>query len=219
MFGALALVGGFGGILGDVFLLWSTGTSVVAPFSVETETYLDFFAHKSELEYLVGSLLGAIVMPMHLAGVFLAYLALRPHGGILPGVFVALGAYLTAVAAGFHGSLGYVAGIVAHGNLEAQSWVSALIIPWGGTLFGVYVITSLLLFWMVFSGRTLYSRWWAFMSPFSLLVFFTALAAMLPEPLGPLRAFLAVTALSAPLVFWYVLTVRVLLREKGIEKN
>ncbi|MEM9172989.1 MAG: DUF6796 family protein, partial [Pseudomonadota bacterium] len=136
---------------------------------------------------LWGSLLGYAVLPLALLGLWPLYRALEPAGRRLALVPVVLFGYSLTLFAGYHYAavlyaLGFQAADAASNSLLTEQLMQ--VNDGALTVIGIpLTIASLWIIGLILSGKTLYARWMAIVSPL-LTQLISPLVKMIPSPYG-----------------------------------
>ena len=217
LIGGIALFGAFGGVLADLFSVWSTTPHTMATaISIDIKTIKELFLDKPRWSFVLGNYLGVFFIPLHMFGFFLIHLALKPAGKIKAYFFMVLSFYLVAIGAGFHGTLAFIGDTIQSGNNELLNSMLSYWQNWGAVMIVGYLGISIFLLSLIVYGKTLYSRKSALLSPLSLMIASSALIAILPKEFYGTKKFFAVTGLNLPLLIFYIVTLETLLRKTGI---
>ncbi len=211
--GVLATFGAFMGILADVFSAWAPNTSEMeTAFSVSLESIRGLYEDKPRWTYVLGNYLGVFFIPLHIVGFFLVYQALKPASTKWAMIFLVLGLYVTPIGVGLHGTLAFVGDIIQSRDAGLIEGIRDYWEPWAYSLVFLYAIVSVLILMLILTGRTLYPRWTALVSPIVVVVVTGIVIAILPDSATGLKTFLSVTGLNAPLMIFFAITTGVLLR-------
>jgi hypothetical protein len=217
--GVVVLITGVLSVAADVLSAWS-----LDPRGMNTAVSVDLngvkysFLDKPRWSYVLGNYFGTFIMPIfHLVGLYLIAIAIKPFGRSIARVLLFVGAYLTAVGSGMHGTLAFVGDIVQSGNQALMNGILDYWQPWAYSLVVLYSFMSLFLAAVVLSSRTLYSRWMFVVSPLGVMILSTLVIAVLPTSLAGVKSFLAVTGLNLPMLIFYVTTIGVLFKQEKID--
>ena len=211
--GVLATFGAFMGMLADVFSAWSPNTSEMeTAFSVSLESIRGLYEEKPRWTYVLGNYLGVYFIPLHILGFFLVYQALKSASTKWAIIFLVLGLYLTPIGVGLHGTLAFVGDIIQSRDAGLIDGIRDYWQPWAYSLVFLYAIVSVLILMLILTGRSLYPRWTALVSPIALVVFTGIVIAILPDSATGLKAFLSLTGLNLPLMIFFAITTWVLVR-------
>lgn len=217
LIGVFALVGAFVGVLADLFSAWSnTPNTMKTALSIDIESIKGIFSGKPRWTFVLGNYLGVFFIPFHMFGFFLVYRALKPAGNLKAIIFLIVSFYLVALGAGFHGTLAFIGDIIQSGNNELLMNIAPYWQNWGIVVIVGYLIISFFLFALIVSGKTMYTRKTALLSPISLLLASTVFISLLPEEFYGAKKFFAVTGLNLPLLIFYIATMKTLLDESNI---
>ncbi len=219
LLGVVVIITGILTVAADLLSGWSLdprgiGTAV----SVDFEAVKYLFLDKPRWSYIIGNYLGTFVLPIfHLVGIYLVAIVLKSLGRNKARIFLLSGVYITAVGAGFHGTLAFVGDIVQSGNEELANAMLDYWQPWAYSLVILYTIVSLLLVGVILSRKTPYSRWMVFVSPLGVMILSTLAIAILPLSLIGVKSFLAVTGLNLPFLVFYITTIGVLRKQEDFD--
>jgi hypothetical protein len=181
------------GLLGSALLFMADVILVYAPIPAARFDIFTAAVGKTPARLVYGSLLGVFVIPLVLAGFGHIYLALRPAGPWLAVPPVVLGVFAYVIGAGFHAAIPFY--VVAIQETQAQepsaspmlALMARVFVPLQRALFLCVATSSVCLFVSMLSGRTLYPRWMAALSPLVLvLIFRVALRISPPAVVGVL---------------------------------
>jgi hypothetical protein len=215
--GALATFGAFMGVMADVFSAWSPGTNEMATaFSVSLDNISGLYEGKPRWTYVLGNYLGVYFIPLHILGFFLVFLAVKPASPMWARVFLALGLYLTPVGVGLHGTLAFVGDIMQSRNASLIQGIRDYWQPWAYSVAVGYVTASALILILILSGRSLYPRWAALVSPLGVAVLTAVIIAVLPSSATGIKAFLSLTGLNLPLMIFFPITTWVLAKQREL---
>lgn len=215
--GALATFGAFMGVLADVFSAWSSDSSAMATaFSVDLDSVQALYRTKPRWTYVTGNYLGVFFIPLHMLGFILVHQALKPASRRWALAFLALAFYSVAIGTGLHGTLAFVGDIVQAGDPNLVDAIRDYWQPWAYSLVAVYAVVSGILLVLIASGRSLYPRWTALLSPIVIIAVMGIVNAVLPVGAGALKSFLSVTGLNLPLMIFYLVTTCVLARREDV---
>lgn len=212
--GGIAVAGAAGGVVADILSLWIPDPDLSDAMRTDPAGWLmNLLAAKSSAGLWWGSLLGILLLPLHLFGFVLMAAALRPGHPQTSRLFLISAALLTAVGAGFHGSIAFVGETARSGHTELFMRMMDLFFPWWWMMTTGFVAVSILLLVCIRSGSTLYPRWTLWVSPLPLTAGGAVLAGLLlilNAPSG-LIWFLAICGLNLPLLIFHAITIRVML--------
>jgi len=215
--GLLATFGAFVGVLADVFSAWSPNTNHMATaFSVSLDNISGLYEGKPRWTYVLGNYLGVYFIPFHILGFFLVFQALKPASVTWARVFLALGLYLIPIGVGLHGTLAFVGDVIQTKNAALVDGIRDYWQPWAYSVAAGYTIVSALILILILSGRSLYPRWTAIVSPLAIAALTAFLIAILPSDATGVKAFLALTGLNLPLMVFFPITTRVLARHREL---
>jgi hypothetical protein len=217
LFGSIALLGALGGVLADLFSAWSnTPNSMATAISIDAQTIKGLFLDKPRWSFILGNYLGVFFIPLHMFGFYLIHIALKPAGKFKAYIFLVLSIYIVAIGAGFHGTLAFIGDTIQSGDNELLNNMLTYWQNWGAVMIIGYLGISIFLLALIVSGKTLYSRKSAFLSPLALMVASTILITILPVEFYGTKKFFAVTGLNFPLLIFYIVTLTTLLKKIGI---
>lgn len=212
----LAMFGALMGVLADLFSAWSsTPNTMSTAISIDIESIKGLYADKPRWTYVLGTYLGVFFIPFHWLGFYLVYHAIKPAGKLVATIFLILSCYIVAIGAGFHGTLAFIGDTILSGNNELLVSMMQYWQVWGTVMIVGYTAVSCFLFALIASGKTMYSRKVALLSPISLMIASTILIALLPEQLYGTKKFFAVTGLNLPLFIFYIVTLITLLNKQS----
>jgi hypothetical protein len=166
------------GLVGSALLL---AADVVLVYSPIPAARFDVFAAavgKSQARLVYGSLLGVFAIPLVLASFGHIFLALRPGGTWLAIPPVILGIFAYVIGAAFHAAIPfYMAAIqqVKASDASASPLLVAMarvFVPLQKALAFFVVSSSVWLLVALLSGKTLYPKWIAALSPAVLVILF-----------------------------------------------
>jgi hypothetical protein len=211
--GLLATFGAFVGVLADVFSAWSPNTSEMATaFSVSLENIAGLYDGKPRWTYVLGNYLGVYFIPLHMLGFFLVFQALKPASAVWARVFLMLSLYLTAIGVGLHGTLAFVGDVIQSQDADLVRGIRDYWQPWAYSVAFGYAVVSAPILLLMLTGRSLYPRWVALVSPLGVAIFTAILIAVLPDSATGLKAFLSLTGLNLPLMILFPITTWVLVK-------
>lgn len=211
--GVLATFGAFMGVLADVFSAWSPDTSEMATaFSVNLENITGLFEGKPRWTYVLGNYLGIFFIPLHILGFFLVYQALKPASVKWARGFLVLSLYLTPIGVGLHGTLAFIGDIIQSQNAGLIHGIRDYWQPWAYSVALGYAVVSVLIVGLILTGRSLYPRWVALISPIGIVLLTAIIIAVLPDSATGMKAFLSLTGLNLPLMIFFSVTTWVLAR-------
>lgn len=214
----IAMVGALMGVLADLFSAWSsTPNTMSTAISIDIESIKGLYAEKPRWTYILGTYLGVFFIPFHWFGFFLVYHALKPAGKLIAITFLISSCYVVAIGAGFHGTLAFIADTILSGNNELLLNMMQYWQVWGVVMIVGYVAVSSFLLILIVSGKTMYPRKVALLSPLPLMIASAALIALLPEQFYGTKKFFAVTGLNLPLFIFYIVTMKTLLNNSVIK--
>jgi hypothetical protein len=213
--GVVTTFGAFMGILADCFSAWSPNTSEMeTAFSVSLDNIRGFYDGKPRWTFVLGNYFGVIFIPLHILGFFLSYHALKPASPKWAIVYLAVSVYIIPVGVGLHGTLAFIGDIIQFGNEGLINGIRIYWEPWAFYLVFGYSIASILILTLILTGRSLYPRWVALVSPIGFVVFSGIVNAILPDSANGLKVFLSITGLNLPLMVFFAITTWVLVRHK-----
>jgi len=213
----LATFGAFVGVLADVFSAWSPNTNQMATaFSVNLDNIAGLYEGKPRWTYVLGNYLGVYFIPLHILGFFLVFQALKPASLTWARVFLAFGLYLIPIGVGLHGTLAFVGDVIQTKNAALVDGIRIYWQPWAYSVAVGYTIVSALILILILSGRSLYPRWAAIVSPLSIAALTAFFIAILPSNATEVKAFLALTGLNLPLMLFFPITTWVLARHREL---
>jgi len=211
--GVLATFGAFVGVLADVFSAWSPNTSEMATaFSVSLENISGLYNGKPRWTYVLGNYLGVYFIPLHILGFFLVFQALKPANARWARIFLMLSLYLTTIGVGLHGTLAFVGDVIQSRDADLIRGIRDYWQPWAYSVAFGYAVVSALILLLTLTGRSLYPRWVALVSPLGVAVLTAIIIAVLPGSATGLKAFLSLTGLNLPLMIFFPITTWVLLK-------
>lgn len=218
--GVLATFGAFVGVLADVFSAWSPNTNEMATaFSVGLDNIVHLYEGKPRWTYVLGNYLGVYFIPLHILGFFLVFQALKPANAKWARVFLLLGLYLVPIGVGLHGTLAFVGDIIRFGDADLIRGIRDYWQPWAYSVALGYVVVSALILVLILTGRSLFPRWTAFVSPLGIAAYTAIAIAVLPNSASGLKAFLSLTGLNLPLVILFPVTTWALLKHGRISMS
>jgi hypothetical protein len=177
---------GLTGLAGSALLLVADLLLVYAPLPAARFNIFTAAVGKSEARLIYGSLLGVFVIPLVLAGFGHIYLALRPAGPWLAAPPAILGIFAYVIGAGFHAAIPfYLAAIQAAHAQDASAsplltLMARVFVPLQRTLLLFVAAASVWLFVSLLSGKSLYPRWTAAVSPLVLVCLSRAIIRVSP---------------------------------------
>jgi hypothetical protein len=201
------------GVLADILSAWSPNVSEMGTaFSVSLDNIMGLYEEKPRWTYVLGNYLGVYFIPLHILGFFLVYQAVKPANTKWAMIILVLGLYLTPIGVGLHGTLAFVGDIIRSQDAGLIDGIRDYWQPWAYSLVLLYSIVSFLILMLILTGRSLYPRWIALVSPIGLVVFTGIVIAILPDSATGLKAFLSLTGLNLPLMIFFAITTWVLVR-------
>jgi hypothetical protein len=213
--GGLAVAGAAGGVVADVLSLWIPAPDLSDAMRTDPAGWLmNLLAAKSSADLWWGSLLGILLLPLHLFGFFLMTAALRPARPRAALLFLISSGLLTTVGAGFHGSIALVGEAARSGESELFMRMMDLFFPWWWIMTAGFVTVSILLMVCMQSASSLYPRWTVWVSPLPFTAGGAGMAGLLlvlDAPSG-LIWFLAICGLNLPLLIFHAITTGVMLK-------
>ena len=213
--GVVTTFGAFMGVLADFFSAWSPNPSEMeTAFSVSLDSIRGFYEGKPRWTFVLGNYFGVLFIPLHILGFFLAYHALKPASPKWAMVYLAVSVYIIPVGVGLHGSLAFIGDIIQFGDEGLIDGIRVYWEPWAFYLVVGYSIVSILILSLILTGRSLYPRWVALVSPIGFVVFSSILTAILPDSANGLKVFLSITGLNLPLMAFFAVTTWVLVMHK-----
>ncbi len=213
--GILATFGAVMGVLADVFSVWSpTESEMNTAFSVDLDSIRGLYENKPRWTYILGNYFGVYFIPLHILGFFLVYHALKPANKNFALIFFALSVYSTTIGVGLHGTLAFVGDILQSENTSLIEGIKDYWQPWAYSLVVLYSIISVMILALIVTGRSLYPRLAAFVSPIVIVVVTILVIAILPNSASGMKSFLSVSGLNLPLVIFFAITTWVLVRQK-----
>lgn len=217
--GVVLVITGIFSVAADILSGWSSDPGgMETAVSVDFETVRHLFLDKARWSYILGNYFGTFIIPIfHLVGMYLVAIAIKPFGRVTARVFLFVGAYLTAIGSGMHGTLAFVGDIVQTGNQTLMNGLLDYWQPWAYSLVVFYSLISLFLAVVVLSNKTSYARWMFFLSPLGVMIISTVIISILPADLAGVKSFLAVSGLNLPMLIFYSITIWVLLKQEQIE--
>jgi len=126
-------------------------------------------------------------------------------------------AYLAVLGTGYHGTYAFVGDIVQSGNKALMQNMLDYWLYWGAVLVVGYSVMSVYLLVLIVSGRTIFPKWVAVISPLSIVVFTAILTFSLPDRMVGFRVALTVTGLNLPLAVFYFIALKFLLRQEQVK--
>jgi hypothetical protein len=180
------VLGGIG-LAGSLLLLAADLLLVYSPIPAPQFNVFTAAVGKSEARLVAGSLLGVFAIPLVLASFGHIFLALQPGGAWAAGPPVVLGVFAYVTGAGFHTAIPlYITAIQAENARDASASpllkrMGKVFIPLQKALFALVAASSVCLLASILSGKTLYPRWMAIVSPLPVLAAFR-LAMRLASP-------------------------------------
>lgn len=215
--GVLVTFTAFIGVLADMFSAWSPDTSQMATaFSVSLDNILSLYEGKPRWTYVVGNYLGVYAIPFHIVGFFLVFQALKPANLKWARCFLMLALYLTTIGVGLHGTLAFVGDIVQSRDTALIEGMRDYWQPWAYSVAIGYAIVSALIVALILTGRSLYPRWMALVSPLGIGALTAVVIAVMPDSATGVKAFLSLTGLNLPLMIFFAITTWVLLRHREL---
>ncbi|MCV0400120.1 MAG: hypothetical protein K5785_09025 [Nitrosarchaeum sp.] len=216
--GVLATFSAVMGVTADVFSAWSPNESEMnTAFSVDLDSIRSFYDDKPRWTFILGNYFGVYFIPLHILGFFLVYHALKPANKNFALALFALSVYATTIGVGLHGTLAFVGDILQSGNAALIEGMKDYWQPWAYSLVVLYSIVSVMILVLIITGRSLYPRWAAFVSPIAIVVMTVFVIAILPNSTAGVRSFLSISGLNLPLVIFFAITTWVLARHKKLE--
>jgi hypothetical protein len=210
--GVLATLGAAMGVAADVLSAWSGNAgSMATAFSVGLDDIKGLYLDKPRWTWVLGNFIGIGFIPLHIAGFFLVYQALRPAGLMWSRIFLASSLYLVPVGVGLHGTLAFVGDIVRSGDAGLLGGMRDYWEPWAYAVAAGYALASVLIAGLILTGRSVYPRWMVLASPLGVALLTAAAGSLLPGGSVGLRNFLSVTGLNLPLLIFFPVTTWLLL--------
>ncbi|MEM9648704.1 MAG: DUF6796 family protein [Bacteroidota bacterium] len=137
---------------------------------------------------LWGSILGYAALPLYLLGLWPLYRALEPAGRLLASVPVVLLGYTFTLFPGYHYSaVLYSLGLRTAAESSNGLLTEQLMQVHESALYVIMFPMATASIWiaiLILSGKTLYARWMAFISPLLLPVVSPLIKKMIPSPWG-----------------------------------
>jgi hypothetical protein len=217
LIGTLACIGAFIGVVADLFSGWANTPNLMnAAISIDIESIKGLYSKKPRWTFVLGNYLGVFSIPFHMLGFLLIYIAVRPAGKLKALIFISCSFYLVALGSGFHGTFAFIGDTIQSGDTVLLMKMTPYWYNWGLVLVIGYIAISSYLFFLIISGTTMYQRSAVLLSPLSLLIVNTVIIALMPEGFHGIKALLAVTGLNLPLLVFYIMTIKTLLRKSSI---
>jgi hypothetical protein len=211
MLGLVATTGALLAVIADWYSVWTGRYEMDTAFAVGLAGVLEIMANKAPADMEVGSFLGQYFIPLHAAGLYLAYLATRPASRSLSVAVLAAGLYTVVIGTSLHASLVYV-GIVARSGDPTDIQAMTRFFDFTGySMVALILVISVGLSVLILSGRSLYPRCAFFGSPMGLMLISTALFYVLPDSARDVREFLTIAGFNFPLMIFHAVTTGVLL--------
>jgi len=206
--GIVGIAGGLLAVAADVFSGYSTNPSGMGTaISLSLRAVSDLLRAKPHWQLVLGHYLAIFGIPIE--GVFVVahtYLALKRAGRRVSRIFLYGGLYLVPVGVAYHATYGFIGEIVQRGDQALLEQAAVYFEPFGLAVAGLYL--ALMLFWtaLIFSGRTLYPRWMAVVSPLGVMLLSQLLLFVVPDGSTGVRAFITVTGLNLPITLWAIVS-------------
>ncbi len=131
-------------------------------------------------------------------------------------IFLVICLYLTPIGVGLHGTLAFVGDVIQSRDAGLIEGIRDYWEPWAYSLVFFYAIVLVLILMLILTGRTLYPRWIALVSPIVLLAFTVIVIAILPDSATGLKMFLSVTGLILPFLIFFAITTWALVRRRKL---
>jgi len=132
-------------------------------------------------------------------------------------IYFFLAVYLAVLGTGYHGTYAFVGDIIQSGNEDLMDKMLDYWVYWGVILIVGYSILSVYLFVLIVQGKSVFPKWVAIFSPFSIIIVTTIIIFVLPDNMIGVKSFLTVTGLNLPLAVFYFVTTKFLLLENNVE--
>ena len=219
LLGFLALTGAAGGMIADVFSLWIPEPEILSRTDQHiTVHFYDLLAQKTSSNLWLGSILGILLLPLHMCGFYLMAVALRPGGKLRASLFFALASFTAAIGSGFHGSIAFVGETALAGELDLFLQQMDLFIPWWWMLTSGFIIISILLIMLILTSPTLYPKscilWTPGITAFILSIIVLTVNAVTQE--NGVTWFLMICGINLPLWIFHAVTTWVVFRKQTL---
>ncbi len=210
--GILACFGAIMAIVADMLSVWSSAPhNMQSALSIDLSSIQGLYVGKPRWTFVLGNYLGVAFLPFHMLGFLLIHEAVKSAGKLHGLVFISGAFYFVAIGAGYHGTFAFIGDIIQSGDSTLLKNVTPYWLAWGLALTIGYIVLCFYLMALILSGRTLYKRWSAALTPLPLMALTAAIVNFLPSDANALKAALTVTGLNFPLLVFFIFTIYVLL--------
>jgi hypothetical protein len=145
-------------------------------------------ANESDTRIVIGGFIGPIAAILYCVGFFSVYLMIAPRSRIFA-IVLAGGAAATMAIGGTYHAMWSIRAFLIKAGLSSGEYqalydqIRDYTLLFYNTMLAIAAVVSLLLLFVVLSGRSLYPKWSVVVNP-GILLLFRPLADLIPAPLG-----------------------------------
>lgn len=184
----IGIIGSLGGVGADLFTVYSLNqpTNMTSVFSGMISNIKIILINKTHSDLVVGHYLAIIFIPLGIFGVWYISKMFKKQYYLLGKILFIIGAVVYAIGTTFHGTIGFIATALKHGNEKLNDLFIDFFEPLAIlTMSSLIVLLTALAFFIVFKF-TNYPSWVALISPLPLQISFSLLSGILPADLANL---------------------------------
>ena len=199
--GIAALLGALGAICADVASGWSTTTDtpMATALSLGIDDVTALLLVKSPQSLLWGHYLAIVFIPFGILGIWHVSVLLRAAGRQWSSWFLVSGSFTFAAGTAYHSTYGFVATVLRTKDERLIAEIAPFFEPFGTLMIVAIVVTMIPLIMGILSGKTVYPRWVAAVTPLPLQLGLSAVAMLLPAAAAN---FVIVTGLNASMALF-----------------
>lgn len=203
--GIVAILSGLGAMAADITSGWSSipDSAMETALSLQIEQVAPLLLVKSQASLLWGHYLALLFIPLGILGVWYVSVLLGSADRRWAVSFLILGTLTFAAGAAYHISFGFVATVLQAGDPVLTQQIAPFFEPFGTVVILALVATMVPLVGAILTGRTVYPRWMAALTPVPLMLGLSLLAKPFPAAVENL---VIVTGINASMTLFLVLT-------------
>lgn len=212
--GLIGIAGVILTIISDLILLGKPGNAF-SFFKMGTESLADI----AQWRITLGAFIGAVALPFQIAGIISIYHGLKPSGRIMPLIAVIADAHALIMGVAFHISYAFIGSVwkqhygAGHANQITSDILKTFDFYWRVILIiaiAELIVSSVIFVFLVLTGKTLYPKQMAALSPVSIFLLMYPLIIIIPAPLG---GYVAPTYLNASTMVFISISTAVIFKK------